>query len=131
MTKKQRDAALAEIETGAAKVIVGTHSLISDDVVFASLGIAVVDEQHRFGVEQRAALASKGPIGGYVARGEGLDDHAASIVAKENEAAQSNAKQKTLRPSEGGSGRSKPKVDPIKLMPASPYASTMTRKTKR
>ena len=52
-------------------------------------------------------------------------------VAKENEAAQSNAKQKTLRPSEGGSGRSKPKVDPIKLMPASPYASTMTRKTKR
>ena len=94
MTKKARDAALAEIEDGTAKVIVGTHSLISDDVVFASLGIAVVDEQHRFGVEQRAALASKGPIGGYVARGEGLDDHAASIVAKENEAAEREASAK-------------------------------------
>ena len=94
MTKKARDAALAEIEDGTAKVIVGTHSLISDDVVFASLGIAVVDEQHRFGVEQRAALASKGPIGGYVARGEGLDDHAASIVAKENEAAEREAAAK-------------------------------------
>ena len=94
MTKKARESALAEIEDGTAKVIVGTHSLISDDVVFASLGIAVVDEQHRFGVEQRAALASKGPIGGYVARGEGLDDHAASIVAKENEAAEREAAAK-------------------------------------
>ena len=43
MTKKARESALAEIEDGTAKVIVGTHSLISDDVVFASLGIAVVD----------------------------------------------------------------------------------------
>ena len=102
MTKKARDAALAEIETGAAKVIVGTHSLISDDVVFASLGIAVVDEQHRFGVEQRAALASKGPIGGYVARGEGLDDHAASIVAKENEAARKEAKNSAGKGEEDG-----------------------------
>ncbi len=92
MTKKARDAALADIETGAAKVVVGTHSLISDDVVFHSLGIAVVDEQHRFGVEQRAALASKGPIGGYVdadderAARSGAD-HAAALVAKENAAA--------------------------------------------
>ena len=102
MTKKARDAALAEIETGAAKVIVGTHSLISDDVVFASLGIAVVDEQHRFGVEQRAALASKGPIGGYVARGEGPDDHAASIVAKENDAARKEGKSAGRKSDEDG-----------------------------
>jgi RecG-like helicase/DNA polymerase III epsilon subunit-like protein len=87
MNKKSRDAALGDIENGTAQIIVGTHSLISDDVVFASLGIAVVDEQHRFGVEQRAALASKGPVGGYVKRGEGLADHAASLVAKENDAA--------------------------------------------
>ena len=51
-------------------------------------------------------------------------------AAKENESDQ-NVKPKTLRPSEGGSGRSKPKVDAVKLMPASPYASTMTRKAKR
>ena len=51
-------------------------------------------------------------------------------AAKENESDQ-NVKPKTLRPSEGGSGRSKPKLDAVKLMPASPYASTMTRKAKR
>ena len=61
--KKERDAALRLIESGEAHVVVGTHSLISDDVVFKSLGLAVVDEQHRFGVEQRAALAGKGPVG--------------------------------------------------------------------
>ena len=86
MTKKARDAALAEIEAGTGHVIIGTHSLISDDVVFKSLGIAVVDEQHRFGVEQRAALASKGPIGGYVRRDDvAVADHAAALVAKELE----------------------------------------------
>ena len=52
--KKERDAALRLIESGEGRVVVGTHSLISDDVVFKSLGLAVVDEQHRFGVEQRA-----------------------------------------------------------------------------
>ena len=52
--------ALKLIESGEGHVVIGTHSLISDDVVFKSLGLAVVDEQHRFGVEQRAALASKG-----------------------------------------------------------------------
>lgn len=87
MTKKARDVALQAIENGAAQIIVGTHSLISDDVVFKSLGIAVVDEQHRFGVEQRAALASKGPIGGYVERSRHVD-HALAIVKSENEAAQ-------------------------------------------
>ena len=86
MTKKARDAALAEIEAGTGHVIIGTHSLISDDVVFKSLGIAVVDEQHRFGVEQRAALASKGPIGGYVRRDDvAVADHAAALVARELE----------------------------------------------
>jgi ATP-dependent DNA helicase RecG len=59
-SRKDRDAALKLIESGEGHVVIGTHSLISDDVVFKSLGLAVVDEQHRFGVEQRAALASKG-----------------------------------------------------------------------
>ena len=77
---------MAEIEAGTGHVIIGTHSLISDDVVFKSLGIAVVDEQHRFGVEQRAALASKGPIGGYVRRDDvAVADHAAALVARELE----------------------------------------------
>lgn len=46
---------------GGIDLVVGTHALLTDDVVFAALGAAVVDEQHRFGVEQRAALRDKGP----------------------------------------------------------------------
>jgi ATP-dependent DNA helicase RecG len=51
--KKARD----EIATGTAQIAVGTHALIQRDVEFADLAVAVVDEQHRFGVEQRKALA--------------------------------------------------------------------------
>jgi ATP-dependent DNA helicase RecG len=48
------------LRTGAIKVVVGTHALIEDPVEFARLGVVVVDEQHRFGVAQRAALRGKG-----------------------------------------------------------------------
>ena len=51
---------LAAIRGDEADLIVGTHAILSEGVEFARLGLAVVDEQHRFGVEQRAALASKG-----------------------------------------------------------------------
>jgi len=51
----RRDA-LADIESGAAGLVVGTHALIQEPVRFANLGLAIVDEQHRFGVEQRLAL---------------------------------------------------------------------------
>ncbi|MGF1662801.1 MAG: ATP-dependent DNA helicase RecG [Kineosporiaceae bacterium] len=49
---------LADVASGAAGVVVGTHALLSDPVQFADLGLVVVDEQHRFGVEQRDALRS-------------------------------------------------------------------------
>jgi ATP-dependent DNA helicase RecG len=48
------------LRTGQVKVVVGTHALIEDPVEFADLGLVVVDEQHRFGVAQRAALRAKG-----------------------------------------------------------------------
>jgi ATP-dependent DNA helicase RecG len=48
------------LETGAAELVVGTHALIEDTVVFDRLGLAIVDEQHRFGVAQRQALVDKG-----------------------------------------------------------------------
>jgi len=60
VTGKARQYALQRIESGEAKVVVGTHALIQDAVAFGSLGLAVVDEQHRFGVEQRRRLRDMG-----------------------------------------------------------------------
>lgn len=59
---KNRDAALADLASGAIDIAVGTHALLVEDVRFAHLGVVVVDEQHRFGVNQRAALRDKGPL---------------------------------------------------------------------
>ena len=56
----QKRAALAAIESGAAQVVIGTHALIQQSVTFHQLGAVVADEQHRFGVAQRAALSAKG-----------------------------------------------------------------------
>ncbi|WP_395658376.1 ATP-dependent DNA helicase RecG [Nocardioides sp.] len=59
MTKAQRTAPMSRIATGEAGIVVGTHALLEEKVLFADLGLVVVDEQHRFGVEQRAALTDK------------------------------------------------------------------------
>ncbi|WP_439377633.1 ATP-dependent DNA helicase RecG [Amycolatopsis lexingtonensis] len=60
MGAKERKKSLLEIVSGEAGIVVGTHALIQDHVEFADLGLAVVDEQHRFGVEQRDALRTRG-----------------------------------------------------------------------
>ena len=60
MTAKNRRAVLEQISSGEARVVIGTHALISDDVVYENLGLVVTDEQHRFGVAQRSALSAKG-----------------------------------------------------------------------
>lgn len=57
---KAREKVLAEIASGEAKLIIGTHALFQDDVNFHQLGLAIIDEQHRFGVHQRLALRGKG-----------------------------------------------------------------------
>jgi ATP-dependent DNA helicase RecG len=61
-TKARREA-LALIESGEAKLVVGTHAVIQDKVRFQSLALAIIDEQHRFGVAQRLALRSKASVG--------------------------------------------------------------------
>ncbi|MGI9499988.1 MAG: ATP-dependent DNA helicase RecG, partial [Geminicoccaceae bacterium] len=58
---RARQAVLQRLESGEIQAVVGTHALFQDDVVFDNLGLAVIDEQHRFGVDQRIALAEKGP----------------------------------------------------------------------
>ncbi|MBN9735265.1 MULTISPECIES: ATP-dependent DNA helicase RecG [unclassified Pseudonocardia] len=60
MGVKARRQALLDAQSGAAGIVVGTHALIQDTVGFADLGLVVVDEQHRFGVEQRDALRARG-----------------------------------------------------------------------
>ena len=66
VTGKARAAALEEIASGRAQVVVGTHALMQESVAFASLALAIVDEQHRFGVHQRLALRDKGLSGSQV-----------------------------------------------------------------
>ncbi len=60
LTQRQRNEARERIASGKGMVAVGTHALIQEGVEFARLGLAVIDEQHRFGVLQRAALRDKG-----------------------------------------------------------------------
>lgn len=57
---KTRDTILQQIKNGAAQIIIGTHAIFQSDVEYQDLGIAVIDEQHRFGVHQRMELSNKG-----------------------------------------------------------------------
>lgn len=57
---KARSAAEAQIATGTAQLVIGTHALFQNNVKFAKLGLVIIDEQHRFGVDQRLALRNKG-----------------------------------------------------------------------
>ena len=61
---KERREMLALIESGAAGLVIGTHAVIQDKVIFKNLALAIIDEQHRFGVAQRLALRSKMTGGG-------------------------------------------------------------------
>jgi ATP-dependent DNA helicase RecG len=60
VTGERRRQLLHDLAEGQVDVVIGTHALIQDGVQFGSLGVVVIDEQHRFGVEQRAALSKKG-----------------------------------------------------------------------
>ncbi len=60
LKQRERTTNRAALESGEATVAIGTHALIQEDVAFAKLGLVIIDEQHRFGVEQRDALRQKG-----------------------------------------------------------------------
>ena len=62
LSAAERKRALLSIASGASRIIIGTHALLGDKVQFVDLGLVVVDEQHRFGVEQRESLRRKGAV---------------------------------------------------------------------
>ena len=79
LTAAARRQVTEQIHTGEASVIVGTHALFQDDVSYANLGMVIVDEQHRFGVDQRLALLNKGGKAGD--NGETLMPHQLVMTA--------------------------------------------------
>lgn len=60
LTKKRKDEVLQNLKNGKIDILVGTHALIQENVEFQKLGLVITDEQHRFGVKQRASLSEKG-----------------------------------------------------------------------
>ena len=62
LTKKERQEILIKLNEGTIDIVIGTHALIQKDVEFFKLGLAITDEQHRFGVRQRADLKAKGKL---------------------------------------------------------------------
>ena len=60
VTKKKKEEMLKRLENGEIDVLIGTHALLEENVIFKNLGLVVTDEQHRFGVRQRGVIASKG-----------------------------------------------------------------------
>ncbi|TXH53198.1 MAG: ATP-dependent DNA helicase RecG, partial [Burkholderiaceae bacterium] len=78
---KARTAMVAQVADGTAALVVGTHAVIQDDVAFARLGLAIIDEQHRFGVAQRLALRNK--LAGEGAPGPAMPARPEAAVAME------------------------------------------------
>ena len=60
VTKKNKELILERLKNGEIDILIGTHALLEDNVVFKNLGLVVTDEQHRFGVKQRATIVAKG-----------------------------------------------------------------------
>lgn len=60
VTKKKKEEILKRLENGEINILIGTHALLEENVIFKKLGLVVTDEQHRFGVRQRSTIASKG-----------------------------------------------------------------------
>ena len=63
LKKKERDAVLKEIADGEIQIVIGTHSCLGKDVRYKELALAVIDEEHRFGVKQRSAIVEKASRG--------------------------------------------------------------------
>ncbi|WP_096698135.1 ATP-dependent DNA helicase RecG [Polaromonas sp. AER18D-145] len=111
---KERREALAMIESGAAGLVVGTHAVIQDKVIFKNLALAIIDEQHRFGVAQRLALRSK------------MTQHAVRAELVEASGSPSTLRQAQDRPSSGRTGEGARGEEPhLLMMTATPIPRTL------
>jgi ATP-dependent DNA helicase RecG len=108
-----RRAALTEVAAGSAGIVVGTHALLQETVEFADLGLVVVDEQHRFGVEQRDALRAKGNRPPHV-----LVMTATPIPRTVAMTVYGDLETSTLRQLPGGRGGVRSSVVPVREKPA-------------
>jgi ATP-dependent DNA helicase RecG len=77
LKKKQKQAAADAIASGATQLAIGTHALFQEEVAFAKLGLAIIDEQHRFGVAQRLALRMKGIAAAKAISDDGVNNKSA------------------------------------------------------
>lgn len=75
LTAKQKEAAKERLKRGEVSVIIGTHALLEEDVHFRRLGFTIIDEQHRFGVEQRKVLEQ------YASVADGIFPHNLNMTA--------------------------------------------------
>lgn len=80
VTAKDRRAIYAQIESGEADIVIGTHALIQEKVAYRSLSLVVTDEQHRFGVRQRETLAAKGGLGPETGSGSSREEQAVHVL---------------------------------------------------
>jgi ATP-dependent DNA helicase RecG len=123
-TAKERRGIHAGLEDGSIGIIVGTHALLEDNVIFKKLGLAVIDEQHRFGVEQRSKLWNKGPA---VTAGSSLPQETVAARGLVNGGTASEAQRWDER-SEVSGGRAAPgdRMAPhVLVMTATPIPRTL------
>ena len=133
--KKLRTAALEQIASGAAALVVGTHAVIQEQVQFKNLALAIVDEQHRFGVAQRLALRQKLAAGGDgSAWGEqtvAASDRHGLQGANRSHSSHYDEDLQHSRPPESGDGggaipRAEPSIEPhMLMMSATPIPRTL------
>ena len=62
ISKKSRNNLIEKIKNNEVDILIGTHSVLNDEIIFGKLGLVITDEQHRFGVNQRKILAGKGSM---------------------------------------------------------------------
>lgn len=122
----ERKSILAGLQSGDLKILIGTHALIENEIQFNNLGFAVIDEQHRFGVEQRARLALKGSPSlpdSYrdISKGKVVIHTDFSTVTKET----AISEVKTQNPLSFGEGKGEASYPHILVMTATPIPRTL------